>query len=35
MPGRRMRAKIAVLGETFTGHFTDHQAFLLRRMPGA
>ena len=28
----RMRAKIAVLEEAFTGHFTDHHAFLLERM---
>jgi transposase len=29
---RSMRAKIAVLEEAFTGHFTDHHAFLLQRM---
>jgi transposase len=29
---RRMRSKIAVLEEAFTGHFTDHHAFLLARM---
>jgi hypothetical protein len=29
---RRMRAKIGVLEEAFTGHFTDHHAFLLARM---
>ena len=29
---RRMRAKITVLEEAFTGHFTDHHAFLLARM---
>ena len=29
---RRMRAKITVLEEAFTGHFTDHHAFLLGRM---
>lgn len=28
----RMRSKIAVLEEAFTGHFTDHHAFLLERM---
>lgn len=28
----RMRAKIGQLEEAFTGHFTDHHAFLLRRM---
>ncbi|MFK4042923.1 IS110 family transposase [Nonomuraea wenchangensis] len=28
----RMRAKIARLEEAFTGHFTDHHAFLLRLM---
>ena len=27
-----MRAKIAVLEEAFTGHFTDHHAFLLAKM---
>ena len=26
---RRMRAKIGVLEEALTGHFTDHHAFLL------
>jgi len=31
---RSMRAKIAVLEEAFTGHFTTHHAFLLRTMPG-
>ena len=30
-PGR-MRARISVLEEAFTGHFTDHHAFLLARM---
>jgi transposase len=28
----RMRVKIAALEEAFTGHFTDHHAFLLARM---
>ncbi len=28
----RMRGKIAALEEAFTGHFTDHHAFLLGRM---
>ncbi|MGH3779434.1 MAG: hypothetical protein ACRDRO_02090, partial [Pseudonocardiaceae bacterium] len=28
----RMRAKIGVLEEAFTGHFTDHHAFLLGAM---
>jgi transposase len=28
----RMRTKIALLEEAFTGHFTDHHAFLLQRM---
>lgn len=28
----RMRSKISLLEEAFTGHFTDHHAFLLRRM---
>jgi transposase len=28
----RMRTKIALLEEAFTGHFTDHHAFLLARM---
>jgi transposase len=28
----RMRAKIAVLEEAFTGHFTDHHRFLLAKM---
>jgi transposase len=28
----RMRAKISLLEEAFTGHFTDHHAFLLTRM---
>jgi transposase len=28
----RMRTKIALLEEAFTGHFTDHHAFLLTRM---
>jgi transposase len=27
-----MRRKISVLEEAFTGHFTDHHAFLLARM---
>jgi transposase len=31
---RSMRAKIAVLEEAFTGHFTGHHAFLLRTMLG-
>jgi len=31
---RSMRAKIAVLEEAFTGHFTTHHAFLLRTMLG-
>ena len=31
---RRMRGKITVLEEAFTGHFTDHHAFLLRTMLG-
>ena len=30
----RMRTKIALLEEAFTGHFTDHHAFLLTRMLG-
>jgi transposase len=29
---RTMRRKITVLEEAFTGHFTDHHAFLLSRM---
>jgi transposase len=29
---RAMRKKITVLEEAFTGYFTDHHAFLLRRM---
>ena len=29
---RSMRAKITVLEEAFTGHFTDHHAFLLGTM---
>jgi transposase len=29
---RSMRTKITVLEEAFTGHFTDHHAFLLRTM---
>ena len=29
---RRMRSKITVLEEAFTGHFTNHHAFLLARM---
>jgi transposase len=29
---RSMRAKITVLEEAFTGHFTDHHAFLLNTM---
>ena len=29
---RRMRSKITVLEEAFTGHFTDHHAFLLGKM---
>jgi transposase len=28
----RMRAKISLLQEAFTGHFTDHHAFLLTKM---
>ncbi|MGH4019065.1 MAG: transposase [Pseudonocardiaceae bacterium] len=28
----RMRARIGVLEEAFTGHFTDHHAFLLAKM---
>ncbi len=28
----RMRAKISALEEAFTGHFTDHHAFLLAKM---
>ena len=32
MARRTMRAKIALLEEAFTGHFTDHHAFLLQRM---
>src|SRR3979490_335178 len=28
----RMRTKITLLQEAFTGHFTDHHAFLLTRM---
>ena len=31
---RSMRAKITVLEEAFTGHFSDHHAFLLRTMLG-
>ena len=31
---RSMRAKIAVLEQAFTGHFTDHHAFLLGTMLG-
>ena len=31
---RRMRAKITVLEEAFTGHFTDHHAFLLAQDAG-
>jgi hypothetical protein len=27
-----MRTKITLLEEAFTGHFTDHHAFLLARM---
>ena len=30
----RMRTKITALEEAFTGHFTDHHAFLLTRMLG-
>jgi transposase len=30
----RMRAKISALEEAFTGHFTDHHAFLLAKMLG-
>lgn len=29
---RRLRAKLGLLEEAFTGHFTDHHAFLLGRM---
>jgi transposase len=32
MARRSMRAKIGLLEEAFTGHFTDHHAFLLERM---
>ena len=28
----RMRAKLSVLEEAFTGHFTDHHGFLLAKM---
>ena len=28
----RLRAKISALEEAFTGHFTDHHAFLLAKM---
>ncbi|MGW7410313.1 IS110 family transposase [Streptomyces sp. NPDC054833] len=31
---RRLRAKLAELEEAFTGHFTDHHAFLLAKMLG-
>ena len=31
---RSMRAKITVLEQAFTGHFTDHHAFLLGTMLG-
>jgi transposase len=31
---RTMRAKITVLEQAFTGHFTDHHAFLLAKMLG-
>ena len=31
---RSMRGKIAVLEQAFTGHFTDHHAFLLGTMLG-
>ena len=31
---RSLRKKITVLEEAFTGHFTDHHAFLLRQMLG-
>ncbi|MEU1274010.1 IS110 family transposase [Streptomyces sp. NPDC005799] len=31
---RRLRAKLAALEEAFTGHFTDHHAFLLSKMLG-
>ena len=30
----RMRGKISALEEAFTGHFTDHHAFLLGKMLG-
>jgi transposase len=29
---RRMRAKLSLLEEAFTGHFTDHHGFLLAKM---
>jgi transposase len=32
MARRSMRSKISLLEEAFTGHFTDHHAFLLQRM---
>jgi transposase len=32
MARRTMRAKIALLEEAFTGHFSEHHAFLLKRM---
>ena len=31
-PAARMRRKIPMLEEAFTGHFTDHHAFLLAKM---
>jgi transposase len=31
---RRLRAKLGLLEEAFTGHFSDHHAFLLARMLG-
>src|SRR5512132_1709853 len=30
----RMRAKLSLLAEAFTGHFSDHHAFLLAKMLG-
>jgi hypothetical protein len=30
----RMRAKLSLLEEAFTGHFSDHHAFLLAKMLG-
>jgi transposase len=31
---RRLRAKLSLLEEAFSGHFSDHHAFLLERMLG-